>query len=1169
MSNLLLKKKLKALNYPTDFGDDSAPTIERLLTDLIKASEAYQMLKRENTKTGDLPKQSEKTLQNHIILLEKENNELHSRLIKIEETNSSMNVLIMKLEAENKELSTLNKFLQTGGKKNENGKAQPDQSTNDQFMFQPNADVTITKSFAKNLESKIEILEKTNISLKNEVSRLRSMYEGTLNMDSIQQQGQHVLKEQQKAKEEAFLSQMDYLTKKNEEMTLQLNSYKNSHLPQLSKELAEYKSLFKEERERTKNLEHLLEMSKAKENNLQQKVDEQMDVISQNANASYHQRISKELQENVKRLNTDIFEKDKKVLAGLKKIEELEIEKKNMLEQNLKIQEEFKNDFISRENESVKIQEMALKLSEREFDVQSLNYRLETASNQLECRNDEIKINQTKIDELNAKCNELNSQIQQLDFELRRVKFDLEQSKRIIVQKAEVEQKLKEKITQIEFEFKNKESVNSKLMQEEFLKRTQFDKALLIESELSLKEKEIERLLNENGFKEQKIITFEQNIFFLENELNSKKSLCESFEKEIELYLKEVQEAKNGLHQKAILEKELENVKKQLESYIFRVDKMEKIERESKNVKLESDYQKTKLTQKTKIIDGLETQIAIFQTNIEKLEFDSMNHIEQIRHKDILISNLNEEVKELTSLVHNKDDIILNFENKTKMTKTQIQTTLYDVNEHKKAIIEKDIQKKTLENEIEKLKIKNKELLQENELFIADLSNQTEKEGKINKNYQQILHEIEAQKDKNTFLQNSLEQINNKLKTKQNECDRINEENCKLNLLVNSFSSQKQELLLQETNQKTRQNNSSILENNEILNIENQKLKNQIQAFTESENLLKNKLLTIDSAKDEIQEICDHKTLENESLSNKIDKLSKNLKIITDEKEKIEQIAHELNFRVNSLESELNHKSDEFRTAKDELKSIREKLSKQEREKSDLTSDFQILAMENRGVVNDAMMMSKKVENLEKRLESKNEELKKKEYQMSSFNLENNQLKNNCKLFEQENYSLKKMLEKSQQTTENLSRRVKVLEQEIDNLHFEVQSLEKSKEALGYEVSSIQNNYNKALIELQSKDMNKMDNEQELRILRQKVENTENLAAKLNKELGKKEKDMNSLISDYNSLKQNFLLIKSKNDELVSKFAVEMKKNAELENAIMDERARNASLLNSIGKNRS
>ena len=70
MSVSILKKKLKTLNYPTDFSDDSYELIERLLGDLMQTSKLYQQLKCESSKQPLVQRPDDRTLQNHIQLLQ-------------------------------------------------------------------------------------------------------------------------------------------------------------------------------------------------------------------------------------------------------------------------------------------------------------------------------------------------------------------------------------------------------------------------------------------------------------------------------------------------------------------------------------------------------------------------------------------------------------------------------------------------------------------------------------------------------------------------------------------------------------------------------------------------------------------------------------------------------------------------------------------------------------------------------------------------------------------------------------------------------------------------------------------------------------------------------------------------------------------------------------------
>ena len=205
---------------------------------------------------------------------------------------------------------------------------------------------------------------------------------------------------------------------------------------------------------------------------------------------------------------------------------------------------------------------MSLKLSEKEFEVESLKYKLDLFSGQISQNETNNKQTNLKMEETTNRVIELSLELQQSDFELRKVKFDCDQSRRITAQKIETEQKLREKITQMEIEFKNKEGNLMKNIQDETSKKTIVDRSSLLERELSAREKEIEKLNREIIEREQSIMGLEQQVCVKETELNSKTNLCQSFEREMTENLRELNEAKLGLVQKKELEKEVESLKK-------------------------------------------------------------------------------------------------------------------------------------------------------------------------------------------------------------------------------------------------------------------------------------------------------------------------------------------------------------------------------------------------------------------------------------------------------------------------------------------------------------------------------------------------------------------------------------------------------------------------------
>ena len=86
---LSLKKKLFQLNYKENFGEESLPLVRKLLVDLLKASEAHSLLKKQLEVANRSFMESKisvsnEDLKNANLILEKENNKLHESLLKKE-----------------------------------------------------------------------------------------------------------------------------------------------------------------------------------------------------------------------------------------------------------------------------------------------------------------------------------------------------------------------------------------------------------------------------------------------------------------------------------------------------------------------------------------------------------------------------------------------------------------------------------------------------------------------------------------------------------------------------------------------------------------------------------------------------------------------------------------------------------------------------------------------------------------------------------------------------------------------------------------------------------------------------------------------------------------------------------------------------------------------------
>ena len=111
---IALKKRLDSLRYCEPLGLESAPLVEKLLTDLIKTTEGFQQLKKQNSEVNSKLRSltdSIVPLQNEVSSLMKKNNDLHLHLMSTKEDfdskDSFWRASVRKLEAENSDLKFL------------------------------------------------------------------------------------------------------------------------------------------------------------------------------------------------------------------------------------------------------------------------------------------------------------------------------------------------------------------------------------------------------------------------------------------------------------------------------------------------------------------------------------------------------------------------------------------------------------------------------------------------------------------------------------------------------------------------------------------------------------------------------------------------------------------------------------------------------------------------------------------------------------------------------------------------------------------------------------------------------------------------------------------------------------------------------------------------------
>lgn len=1160
MSALSLKNKLKALNYPTVFSDDSRELIERLLNDLIRCSEAYQQLKRDASKPSPA-KLEDRSLEHHIKLLQKENNELHSKLISAEEKNLEAEMNIKKLLQEKKELSGLVKFMENGGKTldDKNGGEQT---------------VTISKRLTQDQENlkpenraKIDQLEVMNEHLKKEINRLRNLYEGQIKPEVIEAQSLHLAKEEQRAREEANTSQMNYLIKRNEELEQVVKAFQNSKVPALIKEVDTLKDQLRQQTEKSIELQTLIDKSEDKILDLMDHIKEQAKQSSQLQSPSYLNKMLEDLQKKLIEKSEEVTAKEKELIGLRKVLSDSEVNLVVITKEADNSKAAFQVQRKQIEELEKKLQELTISILEKEGDAQSFAHQIKFFESRITDLNKDLKEQEALVNEFRSSEGKLRNDNQSIALELRKAQFDLEQAKTILTQKQELEQRLKNRILALETDINRKDLEVSSTSQERIVTQGLQRRVEQLEQSLAVKEEEIRKMNDSISRKDIDSIDREQLIQNLGQkirDLEIQLKLSESEQKKVQ---NAAEQMKEELREKGIIEKELELTKQKLQHYSSLGAKKEEAEESLLSLKIELEVASEKLKQLRQSHDESLQQKAQLEDQLEKSEHEIRTRINENCTLQVKIKSLEEELNLVRHRLNLSEQAIERLQQKGQLVNSEVQTTAFSLTETRKLLLEKEALVSMLSEEVKKKSLLIESSNQNIDDLTSKLKSTNDELQTAGSSLQKTQKQLDFSSEKQQFLSESIKQLEQKLAANGMLNSELRDENERLVKLLNAVSSHKDELLKLETvNQ--RKLPIDVESQLEEARRESLKLREQIKAFTEIENDLRTKLLRLDQNKDDIQEQLDLKTEQLEEIHARFEKVSSEIMILTEEKANLKQIISQLTYQIETLSNENEKATSDLQHFSEEIKSLKTKNSRLEREKVDLASDLQILASDNRSVTNDFMICSKRVETYEKKLEAKNEEMKAKDRDLGALNLENTHLKTNCKLFEQENYTLKQNIIKLQSNYDTLQKSYRQLEQQLESLKFELITIERQKEALLREISALQNKCNQLTVELQSKDITKIDMDNEGRLLSQKAENLEAANIRMQKELHEKTRLYSNLVSEYNEMKQNFMHIKSKNDEVIAKMAAEMKKSSDLEGSLAEERSRHASILGSIYKNK-
>ena len=770
--------------------------------------------------------------------------------------------------------------------------------------------------------------------------------------------------------------------------------------------------------------------------------------------------------------------------------------------------EQFKKDKVL---EKETLDHMKLEIGKKELEIQRLEDNINNLRSHMDTKEKELAV---KSEELVLYKNK-TSETEIVSFKLNTLNIELDEAKSKLNTCYKDLANLKTKI-------EAKEDENMNLCQER----------KLLENKLKLKEEKVDELNRRIGVLEDReekmrgdLIKYENTKFQLD-ELKVKNSLQQQSNdrtRELELNIKTMEYAINDHKMET---ERLNNIIKSLSGSNEKLQKeiLEKREEcnKLKDQLLDIDYKQKHIKG---VIERVEKNGEIREDQLIRLE-------DQIRQKEEHIQSLNKKNLDLGFLLKKAQEALADNEIIRNKKEKMVKDLQHDKEEHTKNM-------SALQENLNKTV---KELSKTN----SEMSNHKEKVKVLTKQVSQLESEC-GLKD-------------NKIVNLQDQCDKILQANEKMR-------NQKEEFFKMSSTLKEVKN-TNFSNQTEELTRQNALLKEQVQSYQIIEKDLKTKLLSLDADRDELEEDLDDKLQAIEGLTNELNNKKTEMKEFVEEHSKLELAYNNISYKLEKADDDKQDLLHDMETLISDDKMYKERLQKLEKEKFDLSSDLQMLAAENKTISNDLLLAMKKNASLSKKLERKIETCKELEYMNSGNNLEKEQLYNNCKIFEKENQNLKYEHSRMQKEQEKIIKDFKTLQAEFYNKSIEFDQIKQQYELVNSNLDKVQNEYERMRIELNDKQMKEYDSKQYINTLSIKVETLEEQVKKQNALLCEKEKQMKNITTDFNNLKDNYIFLKRKNDQLSAQFSNQIEKSSHLENALHDERQKHANLVHTIHKNK-
>ena len=564
-----------------------------------------------------------------------------------------------------------------------------------------------------------EILNKRNEEENNmderakKTAEFKRMYENEINqlkgqIKQLKENQNMDLNVIQELKENINLLEND---KQNLKITKEKLLIKENELKDMNKKIKDLKKKCEKDDELIENLKN--EGNRLKKENdgikyLEMEKEGYMQQVEEKENEIKNlEENMREKEQNIRKLNSELDEKKTGIKSFQIKMEKMEKDFNNQINNKDLIIKELENNIENEKNEKKKQKKIVQELNDNLIEA---NNKINNYENKIKEQNRNMKINNNELEELKNEIINLKKKIENLE----KSKQELIQEHTIEVDKLHKEIfELKSSINKLKSDNKTKDN-NMQYLKEEKEKLEKMKEDYI--NEVKEKESEIQNKITE-------LNTLKDEIQEKNNILNNNDYTLKSQDNNISDLNKRLSEKKEENEK---LSQEIRQMKNTITGKDFENEKLQKIiselNRELNNTK-EKDDQK---------ISSLESQI-------NEMEKEIKTSKSALNENDITIRNLQKEINQNKS-VYNNEIKKLNTEKNDLNNKLEISTKKEKENETTKQKNEQNL--KIFQDELKRRILVIEDLKKKNEGFLNDLNNNKNKLGKLSEENKKLNEEL-------------------------------------------------------------------------------------------------------------------------------------------------------------------------------------------------------------------------------------------------------------------------------------------------------------------------------------------------------------------------------------------------------------------------------------------